>query len=396
MKRHPNPAEVLLSILLLVGACATSARAQGLLSAAPARVTTIDGRLAVYPPGRGDTPLYLLPPGLDHVVVSPDGRYAISCRYGRAGGLRAKDTVITTLRDGYVTRLLPLAQVLDRPKRVRTGKRSVAWGECLGFADARHLEVTTLERARTFLDVASGLWRPTLPTAVRSTPEPAVATTHGSAETYEPCARPFLLCDQFDSDTPGWRQFHGRWERDAERQVIRQRSQLEREGNALMYFGNLSIADAEIEVVLRMEVSAPQIPIVEDNRRQRRLRQIVGAGLVFRLRDEDNFYMFRLAGEQGAVLGKMVDGQWTDLDAPRAADYLNEPLRYGQFYRLRVLIEEDRIQCWITELSEEGDRILGREQAVINYQDDTFTTGYAGLVTFQIGALFDNFRVVQR
>lgn len=401
----PRPSRPTLPCLLLglavaagLAAAARPAAAQATSTNARIRVEQTGDRLAVFGAGSGrDTqPLYTLPADLDHVVVSADGRYAASCRYGSRGGLRPKDPVISVYRDGYPYRTVTLDEVLERPKRVRTGGRQLAWGECLGFADDQHLELTTIENRRSFLDVAGGLWHRALRAVGIDASTAAPPPTESRAEDtpYDPCGVPHLLCDRFDSEVPGWRQFHGRWERD--NGIVTQRSQLEREGNALMYFGNLSIADAEVEVVLRMEFTAPLIEIQEDNPRFRRLRQIAGAGVVFRLRDENNFYMFRLAGEQGAVLGKMVDGEWTDLATPRAADYLNEPLRYGQFYRLRVVVEEDRIQCWITELSKEGDRIKGREQAVINYRDDTFTTGYAGLVTFQVGAVFDNFRVIER
>lgn len=117
------------------------------------------------------------------------------------------------------------------------------------------------------------------------------------------------------------------------------------------------------------------------------MRRIAGAGLVFRLQDENNYYMFRLAGEEGAVLGKMVNGEWEDLRNPRAIDFLNSNLRYSdRLYGLRVRVRGNRIECFITE-SVEG-QVDAVEQAVVSIVDTTFSTGRVGLVTFEAKADF--------
>jgi hypothetical protein len=94
--------------------------------------------------------------------------------------------------------------------------------------------------------------------------------------------------------------------------------------------------------------------------------------------------MFRLAGEEGAVLGKMVDGQWQDLANPRAADFLSSLIRMDTPYSLRVRAQGRRIQTWVND------------RAVASLEDGSFTTGRVGLITFRTQAAFASIKVVER
>jgi hypothetical protein len=109
----------------------------------------------------------------------------------------------------------------------------------------------------------------------------------------------------------------------------------------------------------------------------------MGAGIIFRMKDRDNFYMFRLAGEEGAVLGKMVNGKWTDLANPRSTDNLPGRVRFSgsNWYRLKVKVYDKRILCYIND------------SAVVSYEDNEFGLGHFGLCTFKARADFDYIRI---
>ena len=117
----------------------------------------------------------------------------------------------------------------------------------------------------------------------------------------------------------------------------------------------------------------------------RNVRYIIGAGIIFRMKDNNNYYMFRLAGEEGAVLGKMVNGVWVDIDNPRSIDFLPERVRFSQanWYALKVVCNGDRITCYIND------------SVVVNKTDTQFSLGRFGLCTFKTRADFDFFKVYQ-
>src|SRR6185436_20135942 len=141
--------------------------------------------------------------------------------------------------------------------------------------------------------------------------------------------------------------------------------------NTVLFYDPLTVSDAEITADAAMLSDMPQFPIADDAELLRTRRQVGGAGIVFRYQDENNFYLFRLAGEDGVVLGKVVDGAWYELANPRAADFAGMRLRTDVAYRLRVRVVGNRIQCWI------GDK------AVANLEDGSLTTGHVGLTTFR-------------
>jgi hypothetical protein len=191
-----------------------------------------------------------------------------------------------------------------------------------------------------------------------------------------------LLNDEFNQYNPQWRTVRGQWAVQAGSAVqVRDDA---REQNTIMYFDPLITADAEVATAVKMSATLPQFPTASDAELIEARRRIAGAGLVFRYQDENNYYMFRLAGEDGVVLGKMVDGKWQDIANPRAADFGGTSIKMDTEYTLRVRTEGRRIQCWIN----------GR--AVANLEDASFSTGKVGLVTFRTRAAFSSIRVVER
>lgn len=170
--------------------------------------------------------------------------------------------------------------------------------------------------------------------------------------------------DEFNERKNEWKQVRGKWE--VENGQMLQARDDPRELNALMYVDEFDVSDVEIttRVSLRGGTSS-----------------VSGGGLVFRLRDEKNYYMFRLAGS-GVVFGKMVNDEWTDLANPRAADFRVDG-RVGPTEELRVRISGNRIQCWV------GD------DSVVNMVDGQFATGRVGLATFKAEAAFDFIKIVE-
>jgi hypothetical protein len=187
-----------------------------------------------------------------------------------------------------------------------------------------------------------------------------------------------LLHDDFDAYNPNWRQVRGQWA--VADGVMAQVREDERERNTILFYEPLPVADAELETEVSMSVS----PGVFNSGDPSVFRRIVGVGLVFRYQDENNFYMFRLAGEEGAVVGKMRNGQWEDMANPRAADFAGTLVQFRTPYRLKVRLQGRRIQCFIGE------------RAVASLEDDTFSTGRVGLVTFRSQGNFSWIRVVDR
>ena len=191
-----------------------------------------------------------------------------------------------------------------------------------------------------------------------------------------------LLSESFDNYDPHWRQVRGQWAL-VDGNLLQARDEA-RELNSMMYFDPLNVGDAEITTEVSIIHDMPQILTAGDEELLATKRRVAGAGLVFRYQDENNFYLFRTAGEEGVVLGKVIDGQWYELANPRAADFAGLLLKSDTPYRLRVRVVGNRIQAWI------GDR------AVVNVQDDSLGTGRIGLATFRSKASFTALRVVER
>ena len=191
-----------------------------------------------------------------------------------------------------------------------------------------------------------------------------------------------LLSESFDNYDPHWRQVRGQWAL-VDGNLLQARDEA-RELNSMMYFDPLNVGDAEITTEVSVIHDMPQILTAGDEELLATKRRVAGAGLVFRYQDENNFYLFRTAGEEGVVLGKVIDGQWYELANPRAVDFAGLLLKSDTPYRLRVRVVGNRIQAWI------GDR------AVVNVQDDSLGTGRIGLATFRSKASFNALRVVER
>jgi hypothetical protein len=191
-----------------------------------------------------------------------------------------------------------------------------------------------------------------------------------------------LFSDDFATHNPRWRQVRGQWSV-LGGSLLQIRDDV-RELNTIMYYDPLTIADAEITAETTMIADLPQFLTAADEELLNVKRRIAGAGIAFRYQDENNFYLFRTAGEEGVVLGKVVNGEWAELANPRAADFAGARLKMDTPYMLRVRVSGRRIQCWI------GDR------AVANLEDDSFSTGRIGLTTFRSKASFSFVRVVER
>jgi hypothetical protein len=191
-----------------------------------------------------------------------------------------------------------------------------------------------------------------------------------------------LLSASFDKYDPHWRHVRGQWAL-VNGDLLQARDGA-RELNAMMFFEPLNVADADITTEVSILQDLPQILTRYDEELLSTKRLVAGAGLVFRYQDEKNFYLFRTAGEEGVVLGKVINGEWHELANPRAADFAGVLLRSETPYRLRVQVVGNRIQGWI------GDR------AVVNLEDDSLVTGRVGLTTFRTKAAFTALRVVER
>ena len=191
-----------------------------------------------------------------------------------------------------------------------------------------------------------------------------------------------LLAEDFDTYSPHWRQVRGQWAL-VGGNLLQTRDDA-RELNAMTFFDLMTVADADITAELSVLYDMPQVLTADDGELLNSKRRVAGAGLVFRYQDENNFYLFRTAGEEGVVLGKVIDGQWHELANPRAADFAGLLLKTDTGYKLRVRVVGNRIQAWI------GDR------AVVNVVDSSLGTGRVGLATFRAKAAFTSLRVVER
>jgi len=200
-----------------------------------------------------------------------------------------------------------------------------------------------------------------------------------------------LLCytifyDNFNFRKNEWQQIRGNW-RFVSSGFLLQTSADTRHANSIIYINHPQVANATIETFVRIKPILPRTITgsMQDQRMLNNVRYIIGAGIVFRMSNQDNFYMFRLAGEEGAVLGKMVNGEWIDIANPRSADYLRERIKFSgnNWYRLKVRSYGNRITCYIND------------SAVVNAVDNTFGLGRVGLCTFKTSADFDFIRIHQ-
>jgi hypothetical protein len=191
-----------------------------------------------------------------------------------------------------------------------------------------------------------------------------------------------LLADEFEDYSPQWRQVRGQWAM-VDGTLLQTRDDV-RELNTMMFYDPLTVADAEVRTEVRVLSDLPEHLTAGDDDLLATKRRVAGAGVVFRYQDERNFYLFRTAGEEGVVLGKVIDGEWHELANPRAADFAGVLLRSDTPYRLRVRVVGNRIQAWI------GDK------AVVNLVDGSLATGRVGLATFRAKAAFNALSIVER
>ncbi|MBF0566763.1 MAG: hypothetical protein HQK89_16175 [Nitrospirae bacterium] len=160
---------------------------------------------------------------------------------------------------------------------------------------------------------------------------------------------------------------------------LKQTSDDPRALNTLVYVRTPQMDDGVIETKVRMSYDASMYVSQKD------YMLFVGTGIVFRLVDENNYYMFRLAGEEGVVLGKMVNGTWYDIANPRRVDFLEGGrIRTSVWYSLKVAVHGSRIKCYIND------------NPVINTNDSTFSVGKFGLTTFKTMADFEYLKVTER
>lgn len=196
-----------------------------------------------------------------------------------------------------------------------------------------------------------------------------------------------IFYDNFDTRKNEWQQVRGNWKVSADGFFLQQSAD-PRHINSLIYVDHPQAAEASIETFVRIKPDLPNTPTdsMQDQEMLKNVRYIIGAGIIFRMKDESNFYLFRLAGEEGAVLGKMVKDEWVDLSNPRSVDYLTERVKFSEsnWYRLKVEAYGDRIVCSIND------------SVVVSVSDSTFSLGKFGLCTFKTKADFDYFKVYDK
>lgn len=195
-----------------------------------------------------------------------------------------------------------------------------------------------------------------------------------------------IFYDNFNFRKNEWQQIRGNW-RYISGGFLQQSSADTRHANSIIYVNHPQVANATIETFVRIKPILPRTitSSMQDQRLLNNVRFIIGAGIIFRMSNQDNFYMFRLAGEEGAVLGKMVNGEWIDIANPRSADYLRGRIKFSgnNWYRLKVRCYGNQITCYIND------------SAVVNAVDTTFGLGRVGLCTFKTSAEFDFIRIYQ-
>lgn len=196
-----------------------------------------------------------------------------------------------------------------------------------------------------------------------------------------------IFYDTFDNVKPEWQQVSGTWEIRAGELV--QRSDDPRQLNAIRFITTPRISDATIETFVQIAPVLPATITANDSELLEGVRYKIGAGIVFRMTDPRNFYMFRLAGEEGAVLGRMQDGEWNERDLcnPRVRDFLSGErigFRRDNWYRLKVEAYGNRLVVSIND------------EPVCSVNDDSFGIGQVGLVTFKTAAAFDHIKIYNK
>jgi len=168
---------------------------------------------------------------------------------------------------------------------------------------------------------------------------------------------------------------------------LKQNNEYKDSGNVIMYVQTPQFSNGTIETKTRISFDQSIAPKLEE---LDTLRYKIGAGIVFRMHDADNYYMFRLAGEEGCVLGKMVNGKWFDLKNPRRFNFLEGGrIKPNYWYALKVKVIGNNFECFIND------------SPVINYTDygslggAAITIGHIGLVTFKCFADFEYINVYQ-
>lgn len=162
---------------------------------------------------------------------------------------------------------------------------------------------------------------------------------------------------------------------------LKQQSEDPRALNTTYVVRTPQMADGVIETKARLSYD---ISVTTGQDRLKEIRQFLGTGIVFRSVDDENYYMFRLAGEEGAVLGKMVKGQWTDIANPRRVDFLEGGrIKPNQWYTLKVIARGSNIRCFIND------------NPVISTNDSQFSVGKFGLTTFKTMGDFEYLRVTE-
>ena len=162
---------------------------------------------------------------------------------------------------------------------------------------------------------------------------------------------------------------------------LKQNSESDRALNAIMYIRTPQFSNGTIETKTRISYD---LSIAMTSEELKKIRYFIGTGIVFRLVDDNNYYMFRLAGEEGCVLGKMVNGKWIDLANPRRLSFLEGGrIKPNTWYTLKVRVVSNNIQCFIND------------SPVINYTDHDagFTVGHFGLATFKCFGDFEYIKV---
>lgn len=162
---------------------------------------------------------------------------------------------------------------------------------------------------------------------------------------------------------------------------LKQNNEYQDAGNLIMYIQTPRFSNGTIETKLRIDFDQSVAPKPQE---KNDLRYYIGAGIVFNMQDKDNFYMFRLAGEEGCVLGKMVANEWHDLANPRRQNFLEGGrIKPMNWYTLKVRIIGNNFQCYVND------------SPVIDYTDygqefgEPFTLGHVGLVAFKCFADFE-------
>jgi len=221
-------------------------------------------------------------------------------------------------------------------------------------------------------------------------PQPVVAAPAPQVSSNIASSRLTLFYDSFDSVKSEWQQGGGIWERKTVEGHLAQKSDDPKHLNALYYVQTPKVLDGTVETLVRISYVRPTTfdpNSPADQELIRALRYTMGAGLVFRMKDPQNYYMFRLAGEEGVVLGRMVAGEWTDICNARVREFL-EGTRIGfrpdNWYRLKVDMYGPALTAYIND------------EPVCRHNDLSQDIGKVGVVTFKAPADFDYFRVTNR